>query len=236
MAKIALLDDDENILNMIKRKIESGWSDSNEISVFNAPDMFLESAENDMKYDVLITDIEMPGMSGVQVGKQYRELYPDAYLIFLTSHAHYAAESYTIDAYQYILKDDIEKRLPTVLNKLFKEIKVSNSAYRMIGTPTSKETVLYRNIIYIYKEKGSKYVNYVTTNGIYKERITINQLLMELDSEEFVLVERSYIININHISNMLKTVIYMDNGEQIAVSRAHFKNVKEQINIYRGKL
>lgn len=236
MAKIALLDDDVNILNMIKRKIESHWGDSNEIEVFDKPDMFLDAAKSGVKYDVLITDIEMPGMSGIQLGKQYRELYPDVYLIFLTSHSHYAAESYTIDAYQYILKDDIEKRLPTVLNKLFKEIKVSNSTYRMIGSPTSKETFLYRNIIYIYKEKGSKYVNYVTPSGIYKERITINQLLMELDSEEFVLVERSYIININHISNMLKTVIYMDNGEQIAVSRAHFKNVKEQINIYRGKL
>lgn len=236
MAKIALLDDDINILNMIKTKIESLWGDSNEISVFDKPNAFLETVKSGLKYDVLVTDIEMPGISGIEVGKQYLELQPDVYLIFLTSHSHYAAESYTIDAYQYILKDDIEKRLPTVLNKLFKEIKVSNSTYRMIGTPTSKETVLYRNIIYIYKEKGSKYVNYVTTNGTYKERITINQLLTELASEEFVLVERSYIININHISNMLKTTIYMDNGEQIAVSRAHFKNVKEKINIYRGNL
>ena len=153
MAKIALLDDDNNILNMIKRKIESIWGDSNEISVFDKPDVFFEIVKSGQMYDVLITDIEMPGISGIEVGKQYLELQPDAYLIFLTSHAHYAAESYTIDAYQYILKDDIEKRLPTVLNKLFKEIKVSNSTYRMIGTPTSKKTVLYRNIIYIYKEK-----------------------------------------------------------------------------------
>ncbi len=236
MAKIALLDDDNIILNMIKTKIESFWGDNNEISMFDKADVFLETVKSGQMYDVLITDIEMPEISGIEVGKQYLELHPDAYLIFLTSHSHYAAESYTIDAYQYILKEDIDERLPIVLNKLFKEIKASNSAYRMIGTPTSKEIVFYRDIIYIYKEKGAKYVNYVTSSGIYKERITINQLLSELAGEEFVLVERSYIININHISNMLKTIIYMDNGEQIAVSRAHFKNVKEQINIYRGNM
>ncbi len=72
----------------------------------------------------------------------------------------------------------------------------------LIGTPTAKERVYYRDIIYVEKEKGSKYICYITEYGIYKERITLKKLSEELTSDEFILVERGYIINVTHIASM----------------------------------
>ena len=55
---------------------------------------------------------------------------------------------------------------------------------------------------YVEKEKGSKYICYITEYGTYKERITLKKLSEELISDEFILVERGYIINVTHIASM----------------------------------
>lgn len=238
MIKIAIVDDDENILNLVKKYVEQELElkNGNEILTFTNAKEFLQILQQGYEFDVLISDIEMPEMNGIELGKKVNQLCNQTYIIFLTSYSQYAAESYMIDAYQYIMKEDLENRLPVVLKRLITRIKKEKRQFRMIGTPSNKETVYYKNIVCISKEKGSKYVTYMTTNGIHKERIALNQLLEELYSEEFILVERAYIININHVVSMKGNIIYMDNGEEIISSRAHYKRVKEQINLYRGRL
>lgn len=106
----------------------------------------------------------------------------------------------------------------------------------MIGTPTSKERVYYRDILYVEKEKGAKYIRYTTVYGTYKERISLKQLSGELVSDEFILVERGYIINVMHIASMKNGIIKMDNDVEILVNRTNYKKVREQISLYRGNL
>ena len=175
-------------------------------------------------------------MGGLELGKQIQEKDSGPYLVFLTAYLEYAAESYIIEAYQYILKEDMEKRLPPILRQLIDRVKKEKQQFRMIGTPTSKVRVYYRDMIYIEKEKGSKYICYITEHGIYKERIPLNQLSQELVSDEFILVERRYIINVSHIASMKDGMILMDNEAKIFVNRISFKKIKEQISLYRGNL
>lgn len=234
MIKIALLYDDELTLKSIVKKAEQELKQNDQITIFTNTEEFLSSIKSGKNYDILISDIKMPQINGIQVGQLCVDICPEMYIVFITAYSQYAAQSYALNAYQYIMKEDMEIRLPHVLNNLLKQIRKNKNKYRLIGTPTSKEIVYYRNIIYICKNKGTKYVYYVTTNGIYKERIAINQVMNELESDEFIMVERGYIININHITNMEKNIIYLDNGDKLVSSRAYFKNVKKQINIYRG--
>lgn len=106
----------------------------------------------------------------------------------------------------------------------------------MIGTPTSKVQIYYRDILYVEKEKGAKYIRYTTVCGTYKERISLKQLIVELVSDEFILVERGYIINVTHIASMKNGIIKMDNNTEILVNRTNFKKIQEQISLYRGNL
>lgn len=238
MIKVAIVDDNEEIVNLVRRQVEEEIDSENgdEVFAFTDVESFLQMLQEGHELDILISDIEMPEMNGIELGKKINRLCRQIYLVYLTSYAQYAAESYRIDAYQYIMKEDLDVRLPIILKRLFHRIQKEKSQYRMIGTPTSKETVYYRSIVCVCKEKGSKYVKYLTVNGIYKERITMSQLLKELHSEEFVPVGRGYIINLNHIANMHGNVIYMDNGDEIYSGRGRVRKVKEQINLYRGKV
>ena len=96
--------------------------------------------------------------------------------------------------------------------------------------------VYYRDIIYIEKEKGAKYICYITVHGIYKERISLKKLSGELVSDEFLLVERGYILNVSHVAGMKDGMVQMDNGAKIFVNRISAKKIKEQISLYRGNL
>lgn len=235
---IALIDDEAAILENVKKCVENEIVPQDEVNLFTytrAKD-FLQEMEQGYEFDILISDIDMPDMGGLELGKRLHEEGGGPYLIFLTAYLEYAAESYIIEAYQYILKEDMEKRLPPILRQLIDRVKKEKKQFRMVGTPTSKVIVYYRDMLYIEKEKGSKYICYITEHGIYKERISLNQLSQELVSDEFILIERGYIINVSHIASMKDGVVQMDNGARILVNRISFKKIKEQISLYRGNL
>ena len=238
MIKIAIVDDEKNALDLIHTYVERELlpSDEAEIFTFTKADDLLERLEDGLEIDIVIADVEMPGMNGIELGRRINALQRSIYLIFITAYANYAAESYTIEAYQYILKNDMDKRFSMIFRRLMERVKREKRQYKMIGTPTNKETVYYRDIVYITKAKGAKYVRYITVNGEYTERISLNQAREELESREFLQIERGYIININHIAAIHGNCVYMDNGEQVVISRARLKKVREEINLYRGSL
>ncbi len=235
---IAIIDDEAAILDNVRRCVENEITEKDEAELFTytGAEEFLQVLEEGQEFDILVSDIELAGMSGMELGRWIQKQKLPIYLVYLTAHSEYAAESYTLEAYQYILKEDMEKRLPMILRQLIERVKREKKQFRMIGTPTSKEKIYYRDIIYIEKKKGSKYIQYTTIFSTYTERIALSKVNEELKSDEFIMVERGYIINVNHIASMKDNIIRMDNDTEIIVNRANFKKVKEQINLYRGSL
>ena len=236
---IALIDDEAAILENVRKCVENEIVPQDEVnlSAYTRAEDFLQEMEQGYEFDILFSDIDMPDMGGLELGKRLHEKGGSPYLVFLTAYLEYAAESYIIEAYQYILKEDMEKRLPPILRQLIDRVKKEKKQFRMVGTlVNNKVRVYYRDMIYIEKDKGSKYICYITEHGIYKERITLKKLIEELASDEFILIERRYIINVSHIASMKDGTVLMDNEVKIFVNRISFKKIKEQISLYRGNL
>ena len=152
------------------------------------------------------------------------------YIIFVTSYEEYAAESYRIDAYQYILKQDLKSRLPGVLRELAGKLSDRERAFRILGTGAEKAKIPYGDILYLYKSKGAKYVNYVTEEGIFRERISLDTLLKELDTRIFLPVERGYVVNMQRIRRISGDTLYLEKGYEVQVSRARLAKVKQEIS------
>lgn len=237
MVKIAIVDDDSDMTKLIKECM-SDVVDSIpvEIEVFQSAEKFLQSLASAHEYDILLADIELPNMNGMELGRIVREKWPDMHLVFLTSHSEYAVDSYSIDADQYILKSNMGGRLWKVMRRLIEECSRDRGNYRVIEISeynSLKSKILYYNeIIFISKVKGSKYIEYTTTTGRYRERITMGNIMKELPDDDFIMVERSYIVNIKHIIKMSGNVIYLRGEHCVTVSRAHFPKVKQQIHEY----
>lgn len=231
---IAVIDDEVKILEMICNFIKMKLAQDNTVKImaFSSGEKFLQQIERKERFDILLCDIEMNGIDGITLGKIVKQKQYGIYLIYLTSYPEFAAASYKINAYQYILKTDIEERLPRILYSLIAKIKAIGKDYKLMGTSNTKEKVYYSDIIYMYKEKGTKYVKYITAEKEFRERITLEKALEQLESGDFILVERGYIVNIKHITRIEKNIIHLTNNEQVVVSRLHIKEVKEQINLH----
>ncbi|MCI8320570.1 MAG: response regulator transcription factor [Dorea sp.] len=237
MVKIAIVDDDSDMTKLIKECMTDVVEDvSVETEVFQSAEEFLQNQVLAKEYDILLADIELPNMNGMELGKTVRKRWPDMRLVFLTSHSEYAIESYNIDADQYVLKSNMGSRLWKVMRRLIQECGRNKGNYRVIEVLESNEPkskiIYYNEIIYISKVKGTKYIEYTTTTSRFRERITMENIMKELPGDDFIMVERSYIVNIKHIIKMSSNVIYLRGEHCVTVSRAHFPRVKQKIHDY----
>lgn len=149
MIKIATIEDEENIRQEIVRYIKKGIGsiEGVEVDVYESAERYLLVGG---RYDLVISDIELPGISGLELGKRIKENNPDVYLVFLTSHSEFASESYIIEAYQYILKKDIEERLSPLIERVVHEIK--KAMKNIGGLALTREKLKYTiKILYVFK-------------------------------------------------------------------------------------
>lgn len=231
MVRIGVIEDDSNMRKMTKKiisKVIQGYEDV-KCKEFESAEEFQQEKTD---YDIVILDIDLPGMNGIELGKRIFRNSKDTIIIYLTSYTEYAWESYLIEAYQYILKGNMEERLPSILKRVVDEKIRETKDYRVFGTSYKKTKLYYKDIIYMQKEKEKKYTEYITKSGIYKERIPFNQILKEINDARFVPIDRGHAVNIQYIDQIDDCNIYLETEEEFKVSRVQLTNVKKHIAKY----
>lgn len=233
MINIAIVDNEKSVLENISGILSDmrGESDDIHIDTYEKAKDFLAAFET-VRYQILISDVDMPEMNGIEMGKKARDCDPNIYIIFLTAYVEYAIESYRMEAYQYILKEDVEERLPEIIKRLIGIVWNHSVKYCYIGSDTHRIKMCQDDIIHIRKTKGTKYVSFCTTEGEIRERSSIEKVLEKLGREEFIVVERGSVVNLRHIMKVRDNVIYLSNGDAVEASHARIKKVKENIRKY----
>mgnify|MGYP000013819311 CR=1 FL=1 len=233
MINIAIVDNEKSVLENISGILSDmrGESDDIHIDTYEKAKDFLAAFET-VRYQILISDVDMPEMNGIEMGKKARDCDPNIYIIFLTAYVEYAIESYRMEAYQYILKEDVEERLPEIIKRLIGIVRNHSVKYCYIGSDTHRIKMCQDDIIHIRKTKGTKYVSFCTTEGEIRERSSIEKVLEKLGREEFIVVERGSVVNLRHIMKVRDNVIYLSNGDAVEASHARIKKVKENIRKY----
>lgn len=125
MLKIAVLDDEQIFYESIKKKIYSFYEKVHlavSVDCYSSGKALLYEVDDGKYYDIYLLDIDLPDMSGIDLGRILREKSPYCYIVFLTAYPQYAIEGYSAKAYQYILKDEWEKKLDMTLKNIQKEI------------------------------------------------------------------------------------------------------------------
>lgn len=231
--KIAVVDDDQRMRERLPGFL-GRIPGVGEVRCFGSGEAFLDALKLEEKPDVVLADIEMEEkeMDGIRLGQIIRKTCPEIRLIYLTAHPEYAMESYTLDAYQYVLKDQMEERLPRILGKIARKLEEEEQQYRITGNSSHQEKVYYRDILVISKEKAGKYVQFVTKNRTYRERTSLEAVIRKLDESRFIQAERGILVNVEHIQKLDGAEICLDDGERIKISRIRLNRVKQQMNLY----
>ena len=192
--------------------------------------------------DIVLMDIDMPGMDGLSTAEQLRRSHPDAILIFTTRLSQCAIRGYEVDAIGFLVKPvtlpgvavEVKNRVPlpglTVkLNKAFKRVEYRQSKICL----KTKDNILFleKNEIY-YAEGSNHHVIYHTAQGEFPVRSSLQEAEEQLGAE-FSRSSHSYIVNLGFVTMVGKNDVTV-HGEAIPLSRAMRRDFLNAVNRYYG--
>ena len=97
--------------------------------------------------------------------------------------------------------------------------------YPLSNTRMYRKLLLKDIFIYIPRRKKNS-IFHLTNQTEIKERKSLNPVMEELNSSEFVFADRGIIVNLIHIVSIQDTMIELDNGEFLPASLARIKELK----------
>jgi two-component system LytT family response regulator len=180
--------------------------------------------------DVLFLDIDMPGLSGMNLRRKAIEI---PVCIFITAHPEHAVESFHLDTLDFIVKPvKINRFTETVLRiSEFMEIRHKASLFEAsLGADTiyikegyKKTKVKLHDILYI--EALKDYTLLVTLNKRHCVHASIGTLLKEAHFSSFIRIHRSYAVQKNFIQSMGTSDIQLHNNVTIPIGRSYRDNL-----------
>ena len=234
--RIAVVDDDFRVLDKVKTEINHWAEEENKdicAEYYPKARLLLYDLDENLTFDVYLLDVEMDEMDGLTLAKQIRERQKEAYIIFLTSHLKYALQGYAVRAYQYLPKGNLENGLKLILQQVYQEYEEEKDDFFHIQTNSRYERIAYKNIYYVYKDR--KNVVFVTEQGSSWCRATLQEIYAVMPHNEFIYVDRAYVVSIKKIDRFQNQELFLTNGDKIPVSRSHMNSVKEEIARYWRK-
>ena len=237
LIKIAICDDDaravarhENIVKDCLKACSIGY----EITAYTSgKNLLWDITDDGFFYDLLLLDIEMPGISGMDIPGQLKQFLPNVKIIFVTSHKEYAIDAFELSIFRYVPKDHLEVRLAAAVTDAARLIELEAGQEYVIRTANRMEKIPYKDIYYIRRD--GKNSSIVSVTGTSKVRKSLQQVYEELAAPEFIYIDRGYIVNMIHIMKISGGVAVLKNGEALPVSRSHLQGVKDQINRFWGE-
>lgn len=176
-------------------------------------------------YDLLLLDMLMPGINGLQAAREIRERDSHIRIVFLTSSPEYAVESYSVQAYYYILKPASEEKLFPILDGLLSDIKKPEDSL-LIKTQSNVFSLPYGKIEYI--EVSAKKLYFFLADGSVREvtgRLAdFEQALLKRPG--FMKVHRSYLVNLQWAQELRQGELITVSERSVPVSRAAYPQVR----------
>lgn len=225
MLNFAVCDDNMVILNRLVKMLEGIFIENNldaEVSFFSSTATKLLEYTNSNNIDVLILDINFKSeYSGLELAKKIRENNKNLYLIFFTAHLEYALVAYKLKTFDYLPKPVTCERLEETVLRIFEDLKEGNSKTNFIKLGNSKVLLKENDIQYIQKD-GMKLI-YHTFDRTYETYSSLSKIQNNLPSN-FVRCHKSYIVNVNNITNIKSNDTVIFNSESSCSIGPKYKN------------
>ena len=200
-------------------------------SVENA-ELGLVSIQNNPTIELILLDIEMPGMSGIDLLEKIPYL---PQVIFTTGNKDYAYEAYEYDITDFLKKPVSAERFEKAMQKVASiraqrnAIADSSVKHEIYIKADGKYIRLDYQDIYYFENVGD-YIKAITTHGNYVFYETMKGLDLKITNPRFLKIHRSYIVNMGKIKDIEDNTIVI-NHKVIPVSRAYKNILMSSINI-----
>ena len=223
---IAICDNDpiyrDQVRNIVEHYSATHSAADISLAVFEWAEDLLEAARKQGGYDIYILDILMPGMNGIELGKQLREADFDGKILYLTSSQEYAVSAFAVKAYNYILKPIDEAVLTEALHDAVSFVAAHPRQSLMVKTRDASIRLSVDNIMYaelvrrniVYHMAGGKVVESTTIRSGFSE--AVQELLRD---KRFLLCGTSLLVNLRYITMVDTEALAFQDREKLFLSK-----------------
>jgi DNA-binding LytR/AlgR family response regulator len=232
MFRIALCEDEKvyaETQERLCREILGRMDASFEIAAFCGAEDFLAAfSKGGERYHLILLDIIMDGMNGMELAERIREADKEADVIFLTSSPDFMSRGYDVHALHYLLKPVDEGQLGRLIKQVYED--KYQSQFYMLRSGTHTQAIILNNIIAL--EVVNRKIEITLTDGKVCVAGKLSALLEELPQGYFIRCHSGYAVNMRHIQEFDRSEIITKVGKRIPISRSYWEDVKSAYLTY----
>jgi len=230
--RIAVVDDCATDTEYVQKMVEE-WlvmrNETAQIKPFPSAEAFLFTYEDNTAWDILLLDIEMKEMNGMELAKKLRESNSAVQLVFITGYPDFMAEGYEVSALHYLMKPVSKEKLQTVLDKAVTGLTKSE---KMLSVTFDRQTDLVPLSRILYIEAQKQYVLIHTEEKEYRMKASLTEMKEQTD-EFFFPCQRSFLVNLRHVVRIKSDCVVLKSREEVPISRGMAEKIgREMIRLF----
>lgn len=230
MWRVAIVDDQLSI----RTQMESYFGHYQEmhqqqfqISLFGNAELFLDQYKP--VYDIVLMDIDMPGMNGLTAAHRLRKLDEQVVLMFVTNLTQYAINGYEVSAVDYVIKPLDYAKFEFKLTRALRMVAPKNKPMMFLKTEEGIVSVGQDDVTYVEVQGHNLF--YHTSSETYRMRGSLKQAEAEFLPPRFFTCNKCYIVNLTYVEEIKNNVAIVA-GDEIIISRPKKKAFMEALAAY----
>ena len=227
--KIAVCDDEYKILEEIAAFIEKEFP-GNKVQTFSDGETFLAAVRSapESEPELLLLDIDMPGMSGMELAAELTSEKVRTLIVFVTAHDELVYDSFKYHPFAFVRKKFLQEELRNVLLDCQKEIDVRTNKKRFVFQNGSQLVNLVQSEI-LYFEGQANYLAIHTVDGEYRMRSTMSAVEKELGDSGFLRIHKGFLVNLEHVRILKTEGLELDSGGLLPIGKSYSEAAKKSI-------
>lgn len=231
--KIAICDDQPAHILLLQKQCRR-WGKARgqltEVVSFTSAEAFLFAYETDKQIDVLLLDIQMPGLSGMELAQKLRAENDALTLALITATPDYALQGYEVSALAYLLKPVSDEALFALLDRASQKC---TPPCLLIDHDDMTERVPLSDILYL--ESDGHHTRIVCLQKNLESPHVLGYFEALLQSQfpgSFHRCHRCYLIHLAHAAAIYKKEVHMDQHHSVPVARGRFESLSQAYMAY----
>lgn len=183
------------------------------------------------RFDIILLDIEMPKMNGMDAAKLLRTMDRKVVLAFITNMAQFAIRGYEVEAMDFILKPVEYLPFSLRMDRMIARVKERTDVTITIHTADGMQRVKIGDIRYL--ETLNRILYYHCGKEVYATRVSMKEAQKQLTRGEFAKCNQCYLVNLAFVEGVEKDQVKVD-GELLDMSRRNKTPFLEALTDYLG--
>ena len=232
MYRIAIVEDDRNFIEELQTYLEQYAQEEKqefEISVFYDGAEILENYEPN--YDLILLDVEMPKVNGMDAAEKIREVDENVVLMFITNMAQYAIHGYAVGALDFVMKPITYYTFSMKVKRALKRVQKKEMPSILLTLSDGVKKLEVFQIYYV--EVQNRMLHYHTKEGEFVVRASLQSAETMLPSNVFAKCNHWYLVNLMHVTEVRKNIAVVGPYE-LEISRRNRAGFLKALTEYMG--